>query len=138
MKLKINVGMCIRDIQKQFSDEYPYLKIEFFRHKHGLRQLSPKKERLDPITIIPLNNGHAKNWSLDAGKNITVGEFEKECWEKTGIAVQVFRKSRNLWIETSLTDGWTLEKQNELAESFAHPDERSLEQKMEDQQFDED
>jgi hypothetical protein len=138
MNLTVKEGMYIRDIQKVFNEEYPYLKIEFFRHKHGLRQLSPKKERLDPFTVIPLSNGHAKTWSLDAGKEITVGEFEKECWEKTGVAVQVFRKSRNLWIETSLTDNWTLEKQNELAASFAYPDERTQEQKMEDQRFDED
>jgi hypothetical protein len=129
--------MYIRDIQKAFNEEYPYLKIEFFRRKHGMQQLSPKKEKLDPFTIIPLSNGYAKNWSLDAGKEITVGEFEKECWEKTGVAVQVFRKSRNLWIETSLTDNWTLQKQNELAASIAHPDDRTKEQKLEDQQFDE-
>jgi hypothetical protein len=136
MKLTVTEGMYIRDIQKAFNEEYPYLKLEFFRHKHGMRQLSPKKERLDPLTIIPFSDGQAKSWSLDAGKEITVGEFEKECWEKTGVAVQVFRKSHNLWIETSLTDNWTLEKQNELAASFNQPDDRSLDQKMEDQRFD--
>jgi hypothetical protein len=136
MKLIVKEGMYIHDIQKAFNDEYPHLKIEFFRRKHGMRQLSPKKERLDPFTTIPLSNGHAKTSSLDAGKEITVGAFEKECWEKTGVAVQVFRKSRNLWIETSLTDNWTLEKQNELAASFNHPDDRTLDQKMEDQRFD--
>jgi len=137
MILTIKEGMYIRDIQKLFNENYPYLKIEFFRHKHGLRQLSPKLEKLSESTIVPLRNGHAKTWSLDMSKDRTVGEFEKECWEKTGVAVQVFRKSRNLWIETSLTDNWTLEKQNELAASFAHPDERSPEQKLEDQRFDE-
>lgn len=136
MKLIVKEGMYIRDIQKAFNDEYPYLKVEFFKRKHGLNQLSPKKERLDPFTILPLSNGHAKRWSLDAGKEITVGEFEKECWEKTGMAVQVFRKSHNLWIETSLTDNWTLQKQNELAASIAHPDDRTLDQKMDDQRLD--
>jgi hypothetical protein len=136
MKLAVNEGMYIRDIQKEFNETYPFLKIELFKHKHGTGELSPKKERLDPYTIIPLLNGYAKKWSLDISKHITVSEFEKEFWEKTGVAIQVFRKSRNLWIETSLTDNWTLEKQNELAASFAHPDERTLEQKMEDQRFD--
>jgi hypothetical protein len=137
MKLTIKEGMYIRDIQQAFSEIYPFLKIEFFRHKHGMQQLSPKKEKLDSYTTIQLSNNYTGPCSLDVSKDITVGEFEKDCWEKTGVAVQVFRKSRNLWIETSLTDNWTLEKQNELAASFTNPDERTFEQKMEDQRFDE-
>jgi hypothetical protein len=137
MKLTIKEGMYIRDIQQEFSENYPFLKIEFFRHKHDMQQLSPKKEKLDPFTIIPLRDGQTRTLTLDMSAEVTVGEFEKECWEKTGVALQVFRKSRNLWIETSLTDKWTLEKQNELAASLARPDERTPEQKIEDRQFDE-
>jgi hypothetical protein len=33
-------------------------------------------------------------------------------WQEFGLCVQVFRKSGNHWIETSLTNSWTLEQQN--------------------------
>jgi hypothetical protein len=29
-----------------------------------------------------------------------------------GLSVQVFRKSGNVWLETSATDNWTLRQQN--------------------------
>jgi hypothetical protein len=32
--------------------------------------------------------------------------------------VKVLRRSNNLWIETSLTDSWTLEKQNTASKYF--------------------
>ncbi|MNF16790.1 hypothetical protein D3C80_2199700 [compost metagenome] len=38
---------------------------------------------------------------------------EKDFWEKLGLSAQIFRKSGNLWIETSLTDDWTLARQND-------------------------
>ena len=43
---------------------------------------------------------------------MTVGEFEKIFYEKTSLGVQVFRKSAGIWLQTSSTDSWTLEKQN--------------------------
>jgi len=55
----------------------------------------------------------------------TVAEMETELWEKFGLSVQIFRKSGNLWIETSLTDSWTLERQNregmEMSEKYRNP-----------------
>ena len=45
-------------------------------------------------------------------QNETVSTLENELWKNFGLSAQVFRKSGNLWIETSLTDSWTLEQQN--------------------------
>jgi hypothetical protein len=130
MNLIIKEGMLIEDIQKRFSDFYPLLKIEFFRNKHALNTLSPKQEKLPEHTAIALSNRNSHTTSIDISQKVTVGALEKECWNKTGFSVQVFRKYRNLWIETSLTDYWTLEKQSNTAAQYAVSDEKSFRQQM--------
>lgn len=41
-----------------------------------------------------------------------VSELEKLFKDKFKLAVQVFRKSGNLWLETTMTDNWSLLQQN--------------------------
>ena len=38
---------------------------------------------------------------------------EKIFKDQFSLAVQVFRRSGNLWLETTMTDNWTLRQQNE-------------------------
>jgi hypothetical protein len=47
-----------------------------------------------------------------------VHEFEKAMESTFGLHVQVFRKSGNVWLETSATDGWTLDEQNDEGHSL--------------------
>lgn len=44
---------------------------------------------------------------------MTVKELENKCEEQFGILVQVYRKSGNVWLETSMTDNWTIKQQND-------------------------
>lgn len=44
---------------------------------------------------------------------MTVGELEQKFKEQFDLNVQVFRKHGNSWIETTVTDNWSLQKQNE-------------------------
>ena len=39
--------------------------------------------------------------------------------EVYGLGVQVFRKSGNVWLETTVTDSWTLKEQNDQGESLS-------------------
>jgi hypothetical protein len=41
-----------------------------------------------------------------------VSELEQLLGNRYGLGVQVFRKAGNSWVETILTDSWTLEEQN--------------------------
>ena len=49
---------------------------------------------------------------------MTVNELEQRFSDVYGLGVQVFRKSGNVWLETTVTDGWTLEQQNKQGESL--------------------
>ena len=54
----------------------------------------------------------------------TVDDVENAFNDCFGITVEIFRRSGNLWIETSLTDNWSLDQQNELGAAFFLKDRR--------------
>jgi hypothetical protein len=114
MYLEINGERLISDVQKDFGAVYPFLKIEFFkngkirRDRYPVNQLIPASQ--------PVKN--AWNWKIDTGSltitdGMTVTDFENALMDQFGLSAQVFRRSGNLWLETTITDYWTLKQQND-------------------------
>ncbi|UKJ06726.1 hypothetical protein [Solitalea lacus] len=139
MELIIEKDYTIKKIQKAFNAAYPFLKIEFFRRPHRESKPSPKSELIAPNKVLgDLTEFHFSGF-VDIAPKRTVAMIENDFWEKFGLSVQVFRKSGNLWIETSLTDNWTLEQQNYEGEQLSTPiaNDMSLEDRIEDQRVDE-
>jgi len=104
----------ISEIQKEFCAVYPFLKIEFF--KNG----NTRKDRYPANNLIPRNQllKTAWHWKKDKGSlniddDMTVTDFENALIDQFGLSVQVFRRSGNLWLETTITDYWTLKQQND-------------------------
>ncbi len=118
LELGINQGMRLIDIQKEFNAYYPFLKLEFFRKPHPEKRLSPKAEKINPEERVKKISRIHDHHSINIESSRTVADVEQEFWDSFGLSAQVFRKSGNLWIETSLTDNWTLDKQNKIGESF--------------------
>jgi hypothetical protein len=50
---------------------------------------------------------------LDINDDTTVTDFENALIDQYGLSAQVFRRSGNLWLETTITDYWTLKQQND-------------------------
>ncbi|MCX8080373.1 MAG: hypothetical protein N3F09_03955 [Bacteroidia bacterium] len=119
MKISINgkENLCIADIQKEFETAFPYLKIEFFRKKHKSYEGSPKADLLDKNT--PINKLTSRKGSIEIHEDLTVNEVEKIFEDAFGLHVQIFRKSGKSYLETSVTDGWTLKKQNEVGKEIS-------------------
>lgn len=100
------------DIQREFNQKFPYLKIEFYSGHHDPGEGSPLGERLDAqLTIGEVRTAHAEG-SMRVDARMKVSTFEQSFDENYGLNVQVFRKSGNLWMQTTSTDSWTLEAQN--------------------------
>ncbi len=103
----------LKDIQKEFNEKFPFLKIEFYAHKHKWKEGSPVQETLDKEqTIGTVRTKHTEGDMSISGSQ-EVGTFEQNFYTQYGLSVQVFRKSGSLWLQTSTTDHWTLDKQNE-------------------------
>ncbi|HXH20173.1 MAG TPA: hypothetical protein VNJ07_13940 [Chitinophagales bacterium] len=109
MKLQLKSSKKLRDIQREFHKEFPYLKIEFFKNPHKKGQASAKKDLLD--SSLTLGKVAKAQGELDVSAKMKVYELEQQLRRDFGLNVQVFRKAGNVWMETSATDGWTLEEQ---------------------------
>jgi len=113
MKLIISESTTIQDIRTKFVHHYPFLTIEFF---------NPEKEKT--IRFTEQNKIHEKNQpirninsvqlpcSINISSHIKVVELEKAVEDTTGLAVQIYRKSGKVWLQTTATDHWTLDMQN--------------------------
>lgn len=119
MKLQIDAETKIRDVQKKFTEVYPFLKVEFYKEPHAEKKVSALKDRISPDKIISEQVKSFKAESIDINRHRTVAALEKEFYEKLGVAMQVSRKSGNIWIETSKTDDKTLRTQNQLGKTMS-------------------
>ena len=111
MKLFIDKESKVDDVKKIFTSCYPFFKIELYKKPFANNFIAVKKEPL-PATIR-LNEfiRTADEIVIDISHNVTVAELESQ-FNNIGFVTEVFRKSGNVWIASSLTDNWTLQQQN--------------------------
>ena len=101
MELRIDEGSSFQSVQNQFTALYPFLKIEertgrFVRNK--------------------------PSFAVDVEGHRTVSQVVKDFRELLDMPVVILRKAGSLWIETSLTADWTLERQNREGEHISRMD----------------
>jgi len=109
--LYISEDTRIGKIKTDFNAEYPFLKIDF------LKGDAANKTRAEEFEKI---NAGKKVDNIDINKQKTVAQLKKDFKEIFGLTAEVFRKSGTVWIETSLTEDWTLEQQNSEAEFISY------------------
>ncbi len=119
MILQISKGSSLKNIQKQFSEFYPFLKIEFFK-KIPVDQPLYKAELFSAADIVRYIDGAKDGFvNIDVSRKKTITDVEKDFEKMLGISAHVFRKSGNVWVETTLTNDWSLEDQNEEAKQIS-------------------
>jgi hypothetical protein len=121
MKLIINDNITLKSLQDTFTKKFPFLKIEFFSKKHKKGEGSSKTLlRKETEKVGDCRRNGANGTIVISGKE-KVSEIEQLFQETYGLSVQIFRKSGRVWLETTSTDDWTLEKQNAEAEELSLP-----------------
>ena len=118
MKLFIENGTLTEDLRKIFTNCYPFLKIELYKKQFANGLSTIKKAPLAPALNLAKFINAAKKITIDINKNVTVAELENQ-FEDIGLMAEVFRKSGNMWIETTLTNNWTLQQQNTEGEEIS-------------------
>ena len=119
MKIAINDRRKISAIQNDFNEMFPYLRLEFFSKPHEAGGASPKKYMTHPSKTLGECRTIHKSGSILITPGMTVCKLEQNFREMYGLSVQVFRKSGKAWLETTVTDGWTLEEQNSQGEDLS-------------------
>lgn len=118
MKITINDNRKIFAIQQEFNEIYPFLKLEFFAKPHKKGGASAKEIIKHPSKTLGECRTVHNSGSITIVPEMTVNELEQHFADVYGLGVQVFRKSGNVWLETTVTDGWTLAQQNKEGESL--------------------
>jgi len=112
IRLHITPARCISDIQKEFTTEFPFLKIEFFNNKSSSRSAFSANQLIPNSRTVGNSRLTCAEGDIEIDEEVKVNELEKIFKDRFNLAVQVFRKSGNLWLETTMTDNWTLQQQN--------------------------
>jgi len=112
MYLDITPTRRIADLQKEFNIEFPYLTLEFYQHKPGQPGVASTNHVIHNRKLTDVQWPVAEG-RLEIKDDMKVADLEKIFKDQFGLAVQVFRRSGNVWLETTMTDHWTLRKQNE-------------------------
>ncbi len=106
----------LNEIKREFSEKFPYLKLEFYAKAHKEGEGSKDSQKIDgEHTIGSVRATHAEG-DLSINGHLKVGTFERMFFEKYGLNAQVFRKSGTIWLQTISTDEWTLTEQNSRGE----------------------
>jgi hypothetical protein len=114
MLIEVKSDMMVKDLKKQFHGYYPNLKLEFFNQTSSEDGGNSKDQMLDNEALL---NAYTRNQSgtVEFNGNTSVRQFETLFSETFGLNVQVFRKSGNVYLETSNTDDWTLDMEHKEA-----------------------
>lgn len=116
MTLQLSPDRTMGEVQADFAAAFPSLKLAFFSKPHHAFKGSAAKflvqEKDAPLSDLSPN---MKTGYLNLEPNLTVWQVEKLLEDEFALHVQVFRKSGRTWLETSRTDGLTLEQQLDKA-----------------------
>jgi hypothetical protein len=112
MKMHIHHDDTLEQVQRTFTSEFPFLKLEFFTRPHDLGKPTEKQYMINPKRTVDSCNPELKETTLSIPTAMTVQELERVFQDELGLYVQVFRKSGKVWLETTATDNWSLYKQN--------------------------
>lgn len=136
MLLFINGDRLVKDIQQDFSSVYPYLKLEFFRINGLHKEQVLKENQIKHDQKLRLAKGRdIQKGDLLIEETMSVADLEKAFLDKFGLLTQVFRRSGNIWLETSITDSWSLKQQNELGKEITMG-RRATEETREEEDYD--
>jgi hypothetical protein len=112
MEITINDQRKIFAVQKEFSDMFPFLKLEFYsKSNNGGGAPSAKPMKHISKTIAECRTIHSSGF-LTIQPKMTVGELEQAFRDIYGLTIEVYRKSADAWLGTNQSPEWTLEKQN--------------------------
>jgi hypothetical protein len=121
MKLSIKDDLKLAALQAEFHNYFQYLKIEFLKRSHKIGEVTAKN-------LVYDKNKHVRdcrilhvNEDYFFTEKTTVSDFENTLLKVYGLSIQIFRKSGNVWLETSATDSWTLRQQNDEGAELSAP-----------------
>ncbi len=118
MQLSTNPQTTLEEIQNDFSKHFPNLQLRFFLLHHPDGSNAPNEQLPAMMKLEEVRKVHGLG-TVSFDPKQTVAKLEADFRVHYGVNAQVFRRAGRNWLESTSTDSWTLEKQNEFgAESL--------------------
>lgn len=125
MHIEINDTTRLGEIQQVFSDFYPYLQLRFYNRQHKIYEASADDDLLPPDhTIGEVRKTHVSGL-LEILPLYKTADVEREFRDRFALSVQVLRKEKDGWVQTTGMDDFTLKELNEFGRNSS--DEQILE-----------
>ncbi len=112
MHIDINDKTVLKEIQKTFSDYYPFLLMKFYKKPHNKYEESKKVDELDIEKTVGEVSKKNISTTIELKPTERVSNLENEFQNKIGIPIQVFKLENGIWCQTSGLDNLTLKDLN--------------------------
>ena len=119
MNIEINDTTSLHSVQQSFNNLFPFLKIDFYVN---LKSVSGRFHRkivdkcIQSFGEFKYSSAHQP---IIITPQMTVADLDHQLQDEFGMSVKLYRYSGRLWLETSVTDSWTLEQQNKEGEALS-------------------
>ena len=114
MHIDINDKTVLKEIQKTFSNYYPFLLMKFYRKPHNKYEDSRKAEELDIEKTVGDVLKKQMAIKIEMLPTERVSNLENEFQNKIGIPIQILKLENGIWRQTSGLDNLTLKDLNIL------------------------
>ena len=112
MEITINDSRKVYAIQKEFSDIFPFLKLEFSAKPHNSSGASPgNNTSVSPSKTIGECRTVHTSGVLTITPHMTISDLDEILNDNLGLSVKILHKSGSNWLEIT-TDRIPLEKLN--------------------------
>ena len=132
MIIEINDTKTLEEVSKSFSENFPFLKIEFYDEAHHWQEQSSRKHMLPHNKTIGEVRKKHNPGAMEIHNWQKTGKVEQEFRKLFGLNVQLFRQEGDLWVQTAGTDELSIEEQNEIgrnvSEDLLHGTDRKFEE----------
>lgn len=121
MKIIFTQDSVLNDLNQQFQKYYKFLKLQFYSNNVSAdhnKEIPGDAIKDLSITVHDLIHGRIEA-TIDMSENCQVKAFEKSWFDTAGIWCQVFRKSGNVWLQTTVTDDMSLKEVNSFGEEMS-------------------
>jgi len=110
--MRINDLRTINDLQNEFRQEFPYLRIEFLKDTCLGGQGTREKTKLNNNEVVGNVRQIHNQGYIKRDNTLTVEGLEQTFLEVFGLHVSIFRKSFENWIQSDSSDASTLRELN--------------------------
>ena len=110
--MKIQKHSTVQNIFDQFNSRFPHLKLQFYKKDHQNNEGSKSEDMVSHQTHLSQISPDLTEKEFYIDSEQSVSDFEQMMKNEFNLNIQVFRKSNDLWLQTTSTDHWSLKKQN--------------------------